>query len=119
MRSVGEDVLVDLYSGFEGEREIVFSSSQGTIRAWCGYFDELMRHVQPGRHGWEGFARHYHLLTGWIERPSWTDPNPEDTLRQLETVAPLDGEAETFRRELVRLYASSIAAGAALSIREE
>ncbi|MCA9488616.1 MAG: hypothetical protein KC621_01795 [Myxococcales bacterium] len=46
-------------------------------------------------------------------------PNPEDTLRQLETVAPLDGEAETFRRELVRLYASSVAAGAALSIRED
>lgn len=116
---LGLSVVVDLYSGFEGEPEMVFSSSQGSIRTWSGFFDDLMRAISPSESGWAGFALHYHLLTGWREGPSWEDPDPADTLRQLERVEGLEGRAEELRRALIDLYRASMDVRDTVTFREE
>jgi hypothetical protein len=112
-------MVVDLYSGFEGEPEIVFSSPCGVIRAWSGYFDQLMGAILPSDTGWVGFTVHYHLLTGWREGLAWEDPNPTDTLRQLEDIRGLEGQVEELRRALIYLYTMTIGAGDTITFREE
>ncbi|MEQ1507281.1 MAG: hypothetical protein ABMB14_33945 [Myxococcota bacterium] len=110
---------VDLYRGFEGEPAIVFSSAGGTIHCWSGYFDRLMEAVMPAATGWVGFARHYHLLTGWREEPRWVDPDPQDTLRQLERTKDLDGGAQGLKDALVALYRAAIMEGGTVTFMEE
>jgi hypothetical protein len=81
-----EPEVVDLYSGFEGEPEFTVSLSRAPdgpsvaiVKAWSGFVDELMTHVQPSGAGWRGFALEYHVHTRWDQPAGWIDPEPRDT----------------------------------------
>lgn len=112
-------MVVDLYSGFEGEPEIVFSCQESVVRTWDGFFDEIMREVKPSADGWVGFALHYNLVTGWREDDHWDDSDPADTLRQLEQVMGLRERAEVLRTALIALYREAVGKGGTVTIREE
>lgn len=116
---------LDLYSGFEGEPEYVIThrdpnGRQRTIRAWGGHFDAIVMRFEPGPAGWMGIALHVHLLTGWHDREEWTDPNPTDTLRQLELVdrGVLDEAAGELLRWWCDFLRATVRGGGAVSIRE-
>ncbi|MFF2533012.1 hypothetical protein ACFVS2_29615 [Brevibacillus sp. NPDC058079] len=52
------------FEGFEGEEKIQFRRylSNGDtyiLRMWDGYFDEIMRQIEPEKDSWTGFAYYY------------------------------------------------------------
>lgn len=119
---------IDLYSGYEGETEVVIElqcvdGTRSSIRTWSGFFDRMMNHFEPQVGGWTGIARHYHMLTGWVESDVWTDPRPSQTLAMLEEIRDQcseDGESiETLRAAFASFLREAVKTGARVSIREE
>ncbi|MGX7418094.1 hypothetical protein ACWOFR_04735 [Carnobacterium gallinarum] len=60
------------YEGFEGKPEIdiyaFVSNEKVGIEMWDGYFDEIMRKVQPVNDKWQSLAYYYNLYEGWYEQ---------------------------------------------------
>lgn len=84
-------MVLDFYSGYEGEGEIRFiqlleNGNTNTIRIWDGYFDDIMEKIEPEVSGWTSLAYCYHLATGWYDESPWQIPNITDALKQMEQV---------------------------------
>lgn len=78
------------YEGYEGEGEIQFirhltNGDKYVIRIWDGYFDEIMRGIQPEENGWTGLGYYYHVEEPWWEKP-WKISNIEIVLKQLQEI---------------------------------
>jgi hypothetical protein len=112
----------DFYSGFSGEPEYIITSDAMRIRAWAGYFDEVVRTLEPGPEGWVGIALAYHMCAlDQDPRDGWLDPDPADTLRQLEQAAdrlPI-GRARDFRDAYLELLRAALRTRSAVYVREE
>ncbi|MES2638741.1 MAG: hypothetical protein V4850_04645 [Myxococcota bacterium] len=108
----------NFYQGFEGEPELIVElrvarARKATVRAWTGYFDELMALVPPSAEGWTGLALHYHLCTGWQEENEWIDPDPADTRSKLDAARDLlsSETARSFADALLSLYGGVVREG--------
>lgn len=69
---------IDLYSGFEGEPELVFFVEDKTghiylkLKIWIGFFDKILEKIKPESNGaWEGVPFFYHTQTGWYDEENW------------------------------------------------
>ena len=85
------DVNEKYYDGFEGEPEITFclvenNSVAQKIGVWDGYFNSIMRLIQPEKEGWTGLAYFYHLYIGWYEEDNWFIPDILETYDQLANI---------------------------------
>lgn len=101
------------YKGFEGEGEIQFirylsNGDTYILQIWGGYFDEIMRQIEPEEDGWTGFAYHYNVEDPWWEQ-SWKVPDIDIVLDQLQKIksASLSQEAKELLLELCKLLSSS------------
>ena len=119
---------VDLYSGFEGEPEIVIElrrpdGTTATIHVWLALFDEMLNHIEPGPSGWSGITLTHHMAIGWDDGDWWTDPDPKDTLAKLEGIADAcaaGGESVRVLREAFAGYLrEAIEADGRVSIRSD
>lgn len=81
-----EEDLNRYYKGFEGEPEIIFSTSKKKIHMWSGYFDELFLLFKPKQNGWEGLAYYYHLDEGWYEESPWRIPDIREAYNQFKSI---------------------------------
>lgn len=84
-------VNTKFYDGFEGEPQITFCLLEDDvatekIEIWDGYFNEIMKMIQPEKEGWTGLAYYYHLYTGWYEEDEWFIPNILDVYEQLVSI---------------------------------
>lgn len=116
----------DFYAGFEGEPELILEYRQdghvrGTIRAWSGYFDQLMARHDPPEDGWRGLALHHHLGTGWNEQATWSDPDPRGTLAIILDAhrKAVDEDVRLFADALVQLLEQCVSNGGAMLWRLE
>jgi len=87
------------YKGYEGEHEIQFiksynNGSSKILSIWDGYFDDIMRSIEPSENGWTGLAYYYHLCIGWYNENPWRIPNLKDCLLQFNNL-----ETRNFRFE--------------------
>ncbi|GAB1159750.1 hypothetical protein YWY31_57750 [Paenibacillus illinoisensis] len=78
------------YEGYEGEGEIQFirhlsNGDKYILRIWDGYFDEIMREIQPEDNGWTGLAYYYNVEEPWWETP-WKIPDLPIVLKQLQEI---------------------------------
>lgn len=87
------------YKGFEGEPEIHFICNKGidndVIIIWEGYFDQIMRLLQPEENGWTGLAYYYNMYLGWYEEDSWAMENIDIVINQLKKIKYEDLSNET------------------------
>ena len=79
------------YDGFEGEPQITFCLLEDDVTTekigiWDGYFNEIMKMIQPEKEGWTGLAYYYHLYIGWYEKDEWFIPNILDVYEQLVSI---------------------------------
>jgi hypothetical protein len=113
---------VDLYSGFEGEPEIIIAvGRESIISTWNGYFDELMALAEPSPTGWQGIFHHYHCSDEWDGFDAWQDPDPELTLSQLLSLPGTGGlsdEARLLLTTYIDCLRRAIARNLPISIRE-
>lgn len=107
----------DLYAGFEGEPELIIELRFGgsvdcRLRAWIGYFVELMEAYPPPPGGWSGIAYHHHMYTGW-NVGEWIDPAPATTIEILKQArdACHDARVVSFATLLIQLYERVQASG--------
>jgi hypothetical protein len=120
-------VKVDLYSGFEGEPEIVIllghqHDSEQSISVWTGYFDEMMNLVEPSPDGWKGIFHHYHCSSEWDGFGAWEDPDPTLTLSQLLQLVgnlQLSDSARLLLTSYIGLLRQAAERGVSVFIREE
>ncbi len=86
------DILIrNYYDGYEGELEIQFikgsiKGERKIISIWEGYFDDIMRQFQPGKHGWQGLAYYYNLDIGWEEADYWKIPDLNEVLMEFNSL---------------------------------
>lgn len=85
-----ERVNNEYYKGFEGEPEIQFICKKGDdseiLIMWEGYFDQIMRLIEPDADGWKGLAYYYNMCTGWYEESPWMVKDLHIALKQFETL---------------------------------
>lgn len=79
------------YVGFEGEPQITFCLLENNIIIeklciWDGYFNEIMKMIQPNKEGWIGLAYYYHLYIGWYEENEWFIPNILEAYEQIKNI---------------------------------
>lgn len=79
------------YDGFEGEPKITFCLVENNIIVekvgiWDGYFNEIMKMIQPEKEGWTGLAYYYHLYIGWYEEDEWLIPDVLKAYEQLTEI---------------------------------
>lgn len=78
------------YEGFEGEPEIQFICTNGNSHKvyiiWEGYFDEIMRLMEPNDNGWTGLAYFYNMYLGWYEESPWEIKDLKGALKQFELI---------------------------------
>ena len=79
------------YDGFESEPQITFclledDATTEKVGIWDGYFNEIMKMIQPEKEGWTGLAYYYHLYTGWYEEDEWFIPNISEVYEQLMSI---------------------------------
>ena len=84
-------VNTKFYDGFEGEPQITFCLLEEDVitekvSIWDGYFNEIMKMIQPEKEGWTGLAYYYHLYSGWYEEDEWFIPNILDAYEQLASI---------------------------------
>ena len=101
------------YEGYEGEGEIQFirhlsNGDKYVIRIWDGYFDKIMRGIQPEQDGWTGLAYYYHVEEPWWEKP-WKIPDIQIVLKQLQEIKTehLNVEAKELLVELCNIMSNS------------
>ncbi|MBQ7775175.1 MAG: hypothetical protein IJ379_04555 [Lachnospiraceae bacterium] len=84
--------VIDFYTGFEGEEEIILYADNLELHMWDGYFDPIMDVVFDAElERYEeafGVVREYQTLTGWygITAGKTLVENPEKELAMLEAV---------------------------------
>ena len=98
------------YKGFEGEPEIVFSSSQDSLSMWSGYFDAIMKLVYPKENGWSELAHCYHLNEGWYEDSPYKVRDLEEAVSmfQLIEISQLDQNCSELLNLLLALISAAI-----------
>ena len=79
------------YNGFEGEPELVFTllkknGEKNAFGIWDGYFDSIIKKVEPQKEGWTGLAYYYHLDIGWFEESPWLVENMLESFEQLNEI---------------------------------
>lgn len=116
----------DLYAGYEGYPEFSVElrrrgSVERTLRAWNGFLERALAHLEPGPDGWVGLALHYHMLTGWLEQPEWADPDPGGSRKLLEAAREScqDDETRVFIDAYIDILRDAIEGGGQIVLREE
>ncbi len=78
------------YEGFEGNPEIdiytFLENEKVGIEMWDGYFDEIMRAIQPVNGEWQSLAYYYNLYEGWYDDSPWPIPDNQEALKQFESI---------------------------------
>lgn len=69
---IGKQINDTYYEGYEGEEEIILTSSDTTYHIWGGYFDDIFGNPIFPDSGWFGFTEDYNeakhgFQTGCIE----------------------------------------------------
>ena len=109
-----ERVDSEYYKGFEGEPEIQFICRKGndseTFIIWEGYFNQIMRLIEPDNDGWKGLAYYYHMYSGWYEESPWTVPDLYTVLKQFELLNDrmLCDEAGQILRKMCDMFKKAI-----------
>lgn len=86
------DTLVDkYYVGYEGEPEIqiIRKTLQGdtfVLRIWSGFFDDIMKSIEPEEKGWSSLAYYYNLYIGWYEDSPWLLEDINAAIEQLKKI---------------------------------
>ncbi|SMF90172.1 hypothetical protein SAMN05661091_4919 [Paenibacillus uliginis N3/975] len=101
------------YEGYEGEGEMQFirylsNGDKYVLKIWDGYFDEIMREIQPEENGWTGLAYYYNVEEPWWERP-WKIQDIDIVIKQLRNIKTeqLNKEAKELLIELCDILSSS------------
>lgn len=85
-----ENINKKYYDGFEGEPEIQFILKKGsnseTLVIWEGYFDQIMRLMNPDEWGWTGLAYYYNMYSGWYQESPWAIEDLPMALKQFKTI---------------------------------
>ncbi len=83
------DKIIDFYTGYEGEPEIIFyfenaEDKHVQLKVWIGHFDAIMLAITPNSNGWKGLSRYYQTDTGWFEESPWKIPDLDDALHNIQ-----------------------------------
>jgi ribosomal protein S17E len=85
-----KNIEIDLYTGYEGESEIVVEVTTDIfskkVRIWRGYFSRIIKYIKPHNNTWTGLAYYYHLVIGSTEEDHWQIPDLEEALSQLKNI---------------------------------
>lgn len=113
------------YEGYEGEGEIQFirhlsNGDKYVIRIWDGYFDEIMRQIQPEEIGWTGLAYYYNVEEPWWE-DLWEIPDKAIVLEQLQEIKTehLNAEVKELLGELCDMLSGSLRLNESVWIADE
>ncbi len=109
--------VVDFYTGFDGEKEIVLFADNMQLHIWDGYFDSIMVIVfykQLEVYGEAfGLAGQYQTCTGWcdIHAKKTAVENPKKELEILESIDIVESikqysqnMSESFNEEVIKVY---------------
>lgn len=102
------------YEGFEGNPEIdiyTFSENEKVgIEMWDGYFDEIMRAVQPVNDEWHSLAYYYNLYEGWYDESPWKIPDNKEALEQFESInnSTLDTVSQEILTKIIELLKNNL-----------
>lgn len=97
------------YEGYEGNPEIdiyTFSENEKVgIEMWDGFFDNIMRAIQPIEGEWQSLAYYYHLYEGWYDESPWKIPNNKNALIQFESIdsSRLDRVTQEILAKIIKL----------------
>lgn len=99
------------YVGFEGEPEITFSiieenNTKREFGMWCGYFDNIMKQIQPKEGKWTALAYYYNLEIGWYDESPWLIENLEESHEQLIEIE-MD-KLENEEKEILKIILSML-----------
>lgn len=91
---------INLYTGFEGEPELVFTQSSDVheekLRLWEGHFETIMTQKEnlSSSNEWTGLAHYYHLCLGcWDDdQDNWQIPDIEEALNPLREIKLVDSD---------------------------
>lgn len=113
------------YEGYEGEGEMQFirhlsNGGKYVLRIWDGYFDEIMRELQPEESDWTGIAYYYNVEEPWWEKP-WQIPDIDIVIKQLQKIKidQLSEQARNLLGELCDMLSSSLESNEAVWIADE
>jgi hypothetical protein len=91
-----KNIEIDLYTGYEGESEVVLSITTDVfskkVRIWRGYFSRVIKYIEPDKNTWTGLAYYYHLVIGSTEEEHWQIPDLEEALSQLKSISIPENE---------------------------
>lgn len=99
------------YIGFEGEPEITFSvieenNTKHEFGMWGGYFDNIMKQIQPKEGKWIALAYYYNLGIGWYDESPWLIKNLEESYEQLIEIE-MD-KLENEEKEILKIILSML-----------
>ncbi|WP_271001601.1 dihydroorotate dehydrogenase (quinone) [Listeria seeligeri] len=107
-------MMEDFYKGFEGYPEIDFytyiDDMKLGIEMWEGYFDNIMKEINPSNGRWTSLAYYYHLDEGWYDESPWEIPSNTEALELLETIhiSNLDTITQEILLKLINLLKKNI-----------
>lgn len=113
------------YKGFEGEPEIQFICRKGKdseiLIIWEGYFDQIMRLIEPDDDGWKGLAYYYNMYLGWYEESPWMIQDLPTALKQFESINDkmISEEAREILKKTCEMLKCAILNGYELFINRE
>ena len=85
-----EHINKKYYDGFEGEPEIQIIYRKGDdsqiLVMWEGYFDQIMRLINPDESGWTGLSYYYNMQLGWYEGSAWKIEDLQMALKRFESI---------------------------------
>lgn len=91
-------IIIDLYSGFETDRELIFTeriSNQVTfkVKLWYGYFDSLMRQIPmtSNMHP-DSVAYNWQTIEGFYDYELWECKRIQEFYNQLLSINSLPNE---------------------------
>jgi len=118
-----ETLSTNFYTGFEGEPEVTLvrvGAEEHMLKAWDGYFSQVLDAIEPGSDGkWQGLTLYYHLGTGWYDTEEFEVENPllfASQLLALDT-SSLDPTTLRFYYSLLAFVQAAVAQRQELLIR--
>lgn len=88
------EIIKKYYNGFEGEPEIQFICREGInceiLVIWEGFFDQIMRLINPNASDWASLAYYYNMYLGWYEDSPWVIEDLQMALKQFESIDSLN-----------------------------